>query len=272
MPILRRTVPVAATVTCAALMLVACGDDSDDTARSDSPTTTSSSASTEFCDASLAIELAPEPEIDFESATEDEIVAAVSGFGADVMRPLADDIVATAPPAIAADVDALSAAIDDLAGGDLQAMDTPEVGAASERFDAFVDDECGWTSLSVSATDYAFTGIPAELEAGPTRFRLTNDGLEAHEVLILRRNPGTDQPIEELLSLSDDEAFALVTPVGNPAFATPGGSESVAFDLTPGAYIALCFIPVGMVDESSVPAPDALPHAAHGMTVEFTVG
>jgi hypothetical protein len=267
----QRASRLAATVTCTALLLAACGDDSNTTAVPDETPAASGQASTGFCDASLAIEQAPEPEIDFESATEADIVAAVQGFGAEVMRPLADEIVAAAPAAIDAEVEMLSAAIDDLAAGNLEAMDSPDVQAASDTFDAFVDDECGWTSLAVSATDYTFTGIPDAIDAGPTRFRLTNDGQEAHEVLVFRRNTGTDQSIEELLSLSDAEALDLVTPVGNPAFATPGGRESVVFDLTPGSYIALCLIPTGLVDENSVPATVAPPHAAHGMTAEFTV-
>lgn len=267
----KRAAWVAATIASAAVLLGACGDDSDTTTLPDDTPASGGAETTGFCDASLAIELASEPEIDFESATEAEIVAAVQGFGAEVLRPLADEIVATAPATVTTEVETLSAAIDDLAAGKIEAMESPDVQAASDTFDAFVDEECGWTSLAVTATDYAFTGIPDAIDPGPTRFRLTNDGQEAHEVLVFRRNAGTDQSIDELLALSDEEVFGLVTPVGNPAFATPGGSESVVFDLAPGSYIALCLIPAGIVDETSIPAPDALPHAAHGMTREFTV-
>ncbi len=267
----KRAARLAATIASAAVLLAACGDDSDTTTVQDETPPASGEEATGFCDASLAIELVSEPQIDFESATQAEIIAAVQGFGAEVLRPLADDIVATAPAVVAAEVETLSAAIDDLAAGNLEAMERPDVQAASDTFDAFVDDECGWTSLAVTATDYTFTGIPDAIDPGPTRFRLTNEGREAHEVLVFRRNTGTDQSIDELLALSDEEVFDLVTPVGNPALATPGGSESVTFDLEPGSYIALCLIPTGIVDETSIPATDALPHAAHGMTREFTV-
>ncbi len=267
----KQAARLAAAIACATVLLGACGDDSNTTTLPDDTPAASGETTTRFCDASLAIELASEPEIDFEAATEAEIVAAVQGFGAEVLRPLADEIVATAPAAVAAEVETLSAAIDDLAAGNLEAMSNPDVQASSDTFDAFVDDECGWTSLAVTATDYTFTGIPDAIDPGPTRFRLTNEGREAHEVLVFRRNAGTDQSIDELLALSDEEVFGLVTPVGNPAFATPGGSESVVFDLAPGSYVALCLIPTGIVDENSIPAPDALPHAVHGMTAEFSV-
>jgi len=56
--------------------------------------------------------------------------------------------------------------------------------------------------------------------------------------------------LEEPLSLSQAEAFELVNPVGNPAFATSGDGEAVAFDLAPGLYIALCLTPTGLVDDN----------------------
>src|SRR5690606_9824843 len=119
----KRAARLAATIASAAVLLAACGDDSDTTTVQDETPPASGEEATGFCDASLATELVSKRRIAFASSRHAEIIAAVQGFGAEVLRPLADDIVATAPAVVAAEVETLSAAIDDLAAGNLEAME-----------------------------------------------------------------------------------------------------------------------------------------------------
>ena len=60
-------------------------------------------------------------------------------------------------------------------------------------------------------------------------------------------------------------------------FASPGQSGYTATDLSPGRYIALCFLPTGATPEAMAEAEasghemETPPHAMMGMTHEFTV-
>ncbi|MGH9137147.1 MAG: hypothetical protein ACRD0G_08880 [Acidimicrobiales bacterium] len=188
------------------------------------------------------------------------------------MRPLGDDVVASAPDEIADEVEVLSAAIDEVAEtGDFGAFETPEAAAADDSLNEFVADECGSATVDVTAADFRFEGVPEHVGAGPVTVRLTNEGNELHEFALFRRNDGVDQPVEELLQLPDDEVLQLVTPVGEPVFAAPGDEDSATYDLESGEYVAVCLIPVGTTSEDAEPTPDAPPHAAEGMVAEFTV-
>ena len=109
-----------------------------------------------------------------------------------------------------------------------------------------------------------------------TVITFSNVGSEFHEMAIMRRNEGTDAPVDELLMLPQEEASALVTNVGG-AFAAPGTTGYTIVDLEPGKYIVSCFVPTGMTpaafDEMMAggPEPDGAPHAMNGMVAEFEV-
>ncbi|MGH9213054.1 MAG: hypothetical protein ACRD2C_20645 [Acidimicrobiales bacterium] len=128
-------------------------------------------------------------------------------------------------------------------------------------------------TVTVTAAEYSFDGLPDTLDAGETTFELVNEGQEVHELIVYRRNDGTTQPVEELLTLPDDQVLELVTPVTTVEqfTALPSETATGAVDLDPGDYIALCFVPVGLTDFESEPPAGAAPHAAHGMVAEFTV-
>lgn len=122
------------------------------------------------------------------------------------------------------------------------------------------------------AVDYGFEGLPDRLDAGSTRFELVNEGAEAHELALFRRNDGVTQPAEELLSLPEEEVSKLVTQVtrGEALTALPGRSASDTVELRPGRYIAVCLIPVGTRNFDTEP-PSGPPHAARAMVKEVTV-
>lgn len=271
-PSLRTAVAALAVAT---LVAAGCGDD-DDTADAD-PTdeadgsgTAGGSGDEAYCAATLAVETAPEPEIDFPTATEEEIAAGMQDWADQTLRPLVDDVVAVTPDEIREDIEVMTAAVDQVAAGDPSAFDVPDVVAASNRVHAYDLDTCGWTSQAVEATEYSFADIPDEMAAGTTSFEFSNEGHEVHELILVRRNDGVTETAEELLALPEDEAMAKVTMLGAPAFAPPGSSDYKVVDLEPGDYIAVCFIPMGMTGVDG-PPPDGPPHFTQGMVAEFTV-
>jgi hypothetical protein len=265
-------------VAIVALIATGCGDDDSDSA-DDSEADAAPAASTgdgsnveAYCDAVLDVETAPPPGIDFESATPEEQAAALRAYATDTMQPLVAEALAAAPDEIADEGEVASEAFAEMAEtGDFAVMDEPGTVAAFETLHAFDLDNCGWTRQDITATEYAFAGLPDELEAGPVSFELSNDGTELHELQLFRRNDGVTEPVEELLALPEEQVMSKVTPVGSGAFAPPGESDYMVVDLDAGDYIALCFIPTGMTSEDQPPAPDAPPHAAHGMAAELSV-
>ena len=270
----RRLALVALAV--AGLLAAGCGDDDDTdssgTTASDEPAAESASTGTDgYCDAALAIETAGEPEIDFESATEEEIAATMKGWAADTLRPLADDLLAAAPDEVEASLDVQSAALDEVAEtGDFTAFETPEVVAASETSHAYDLDTCGWQTVAVDAADYSFAGLPDEMDAGVVSFELTNGGTEVHEMVLLRKNDGVSETFDELLALPEEEAMEKVTMVGMAGPVPPGEPAYGVVDLEAGEYMAVCFIPVGTVSFDG-PPPEGPPHMMQGMVHQLTV-
>jgi hypothetical protein len=264
-----------AAVAIVALIAAGCGDDDESDSSSGGAAPAGAPAGSDvdtYCDAVLGMETAPEPDIDFETATPEEQAAAIRSYATDVIQPLVADAVAAAPDEIAAEGEVASGAFAEMAEtGDPSVMEQPDTAAAFDTLHAFELENCGWTRQDVTATEYAFAGLPDELAAGPVSFELGNDGSELHELQLFRRNDGVTEPVERLLALPEEEVMSKVTPVGSGAFAPPGESGYMVVDLDAGDYIALCFIPTGMTSEDQPPAPDAPPHAAHGMVAELTV-
>lgn len=225
-----------------------------------------------YCDASLAIETAPEPEIDFETATPEEQAEAAKTFATNDLLPLADEVVATAPEEVAGDVAVLVGALEDVAEtGDFAAFETEEAEAASKRLHEFDLESCGWNAVDVTAVDYSFEGVPDAIDAGVTSFEFANDGEEMHEMVLFRKNDGVDLSAEELLELPEEEAMTMATFVG-ATFGEPGSSdEYLVADLEAGDYAMVCFVPTGVTSEAEFETADGPPHFTHGMVAELTV-
>jgi hypothetical protein len=114
--------------------------------------------------------------------------------------------------------------------------------------------------VEVVATDFAYQ-MPDTIPAGPTRFRLVNQGPDFHHIQLVK--------LEEGRTMAD---FAALDPhgpapswavlVGGPNTPLPGGGISEGIlDLAPGTYVAICVIP----------ASDGVPHIAKGMVHPLTV-
>lgn len=274
----RTMRPALAGVAVAALIAAGCGDDDDPdtgagtTAEGSAEASPAAADGDAYCEAALATETVPEPDIDFENATPDEFAAGFRDWASTVMRPAVDDYLAVVPDEIADDAAVASAAVDELAEtGNPGAWESPEVAAAADRLHAYDLDNCGWSQVPVTTTDYAFDGLSGGLPAGVTSFELANDGNEVHEIALVRRNEGDTTPVEELLELPDDEFARAATFVGVIGPTNPGDDDYGVVDLEPGEHIALCFIPTGMVDQFAEGAPEGPPHMVHGMITEFTV-
>ncbi|MGH9212714.1 MAG: hypothetical protein ACRD2C_18900 [Acidimicrobiales bacterium] len=264
----------------ALLAAAACGDDDSDTTAAedaDDSADADEAAGSDtdldaYCEAVLALEMAPPPDIDFATATPEEIAAGLQAHAADTMRPLADEVLAVAPDELADDLDAMDGALTELeATGDIAVFDQPEAAEASDRLHSFDLDNCGWTTTDITATNYAFDGIPDELPTGVTSFEMTNDGTDVHEFVLFRKNDGVTQSAEDLLALPPEEALQQVTQVGFQDLVSPGDASYSVVDLAAGDYVAVCFLPVGMTSEQEPPPADAPPHFTHGMFAEFTV-
>jgi hypothetical protein len=114
----------------------------------------------------------------------------------------------------------------------------------------------------VGLTDYTFTLPP--FTAGSTLVAVTNHGQEAHEINIVR-----------LKGISVDQFVSMISGPpqagGPPPFEFVGGFQGIMpgqtgwaqLDLTPGDYVAVCFIPST--------AHEGKPHFALGMVKGFTV-
>lgn len=140
----------------------------------------------------------------------------------------------------------------------------------TEVVDQFVVDECEFSSIEVTAIDYAFEADVDGLEAGQVAFDFSNDGTELHEMALIRINDDTTETIEELLELPEEEAEAKTTFMG-VSFAAPGENSTLYADLEPGRYVMLCFIPTGSTSFEEAETADGPPHFTHGMVKEFTI-
>jgi len=237
--------------------LAGCGDD----------TVKAGEAKAEFrdyCAKSLAIEVYPEPDVDFDSLSPDQAKAQTKTFAATLV-PLAEQVRGAAPAEIKTDIGVLVDATRQVSQtGDFETVfESPAVTQAEDRVHAFDLENCGWAKIDVSGKDYAFTGIPKKVEAGPVSFEFTNTGKEPHEFLLLRVNDGVKESVKDIVGLPEDQAGSKVTQVGG-TFAPPGQGDYSVFNLEKGRYGVACYVPVGGGDEGP-------PHVTKGMHAEFEV-
>ncbi len=115
--------------------------------------------------------------------------------------------------------------------------------------------------VSVVATDYRLA-MPTSLPAGPTTFRLVNQGRELHQLYLARLAAGKSAAdlVKAMEAGGPPPSWAV--DVGGPNGVNPGGTApDVTLRLTPGHYAALCIIP----------SADGVPHVMKGMYADVTV-
>lgn len=268
----------AATAFAAALAvsgLAACGSSGSSAtkAKSDTtsaPTTTAGTQSVDTaCQAWLSTDeaVAKGPESSGEAPP---TPAQLKAF-ATMLQPNVGKFADAAPAKISKSVTALSAIVDNAAKGQgLADFDPsgPKLGEPLTAIEGWVHTSCGFTSLDVMGKNYSFSGIADKVKAGPTSIKFMNMAKdEQHEAVLLKINPGASFTAKDLAAALKKDSNAAeqqygkdVAPAGNVS-AAPGQTSYVTVDLTPGEYVAACF----------VGADSGKPHAQLGMVTPFTV-
>lgn len=184
----------------------------------------------------------------------------------DIVESTLEAARAAAPEDVRAATDEV---VEALLVGDVEALP-----ASHAELVRFMQDNCGYETLALAATEYAFGGVPETVPAGIYVIELANIGVELHSMYIGRVKDRVTETLEEFLAMSPAEGSQLMTDVVDIVVAP----DEVGFwivDLSPGRYIALCFLPVGATPEHMPEIEagtfDALRHHTEGMSAEFVV-
>jgi hypothetical protein len=193
----------------------------------------------------------------------DEVTAGLEGLKADAPEEISSAVTGMA--------DALLEPVANLDEEAFFAATTSEAYTEDTAvIDGFVLDECDFSSIEVTAIDYAYEADVDGLEAGQVAFDFSNEGTELHELALIRINDDTTETVEELLELPEEEAMAKTTFMGI-SFAAPGEGSMMYADLDAGRYVMICFIPQGSTSFEEAETADGPPHFTQGMVTEFTV-
>jgi hypothetical protein len=239
------------------------------------PTPTNRAIGAALAALAIAATAACEADSDTMSAEACDAYAAAQGsfFGDPAQMGPAFAAFADAAPGALADeaqvlADAAAASLDDPG-----AFEAPEVSEASAAIGDAVFDDCDTVAaVDVEGVDYAFGGLPEQIDAGRVAFRLENatDTGQPHELVVVTGTEG--QSAEELSDLPMDELMMQARPVAVAFVDEPGGSATTLVDLTPGSYLVICSLPV--MEDGAEPSSDEAPHdthADHGMVATLTV-
>jgi uncharacterized cupredoxin-like copper-binding protein len=112
----------------------------------------------------------------------------------------------------------------------------------------------------LALVDYAFN-FDKPLTAGRHTIKVTNPAAQDHEIQLIQLAPGKtladmQQWIQKMAGPPPGKA------VGGIASMKPGTTNYFDVALTPGEYVAICFVP---------DSKDGKPHFEHGMARQFTV-
>lgn len=135
-------------------------------------------------------------------------------------------------------------------------------------------------AVEITAVDYRFEDLPAELEAGATLSLRNGSDVEVHEAVAMRLADDEDRASDELVALPEAELGALFSAPPSLVLVAPPGEEGFAAlgDGTlsePGRYLLLCFIPIGADAGAYLEALEAnpgQPPAVPGGPPHFTAG
>lgn len=118
---------------------------------------------------------------------------------------------------------------------------------------------------TIGLQDFSFT-FPSGFNGHGT-YGVTNLGAQVHEMELVKLKPGItpDQVKEAILGPAGSAPSSgppPVTSAGGSGALDPATTGYVSLDLSPGTYMALCFVPDVQTHE---------PHVAEGMIASFTV-
>ena len=118
------------------------------------------------------------------------------------------------------------------------------------------------SDVAVSMKEYTFE-VPTELKAGTHTFKVSNQGAQPHEMLLLKLAEGkTMADVQAALSNPESGGPPPGDMVGGALAIGPGMRSWSTLELTPGNYVAICFIP---------DSGDGKSHLEHGMMMPIKV-
>jgi hypothetical protein len=275
-PIRQRRWTTGGVALLVAATVAACGSDDDggedssaaETSAAESSAAESGADPAEFCEAAVDLEAGfasgPGPD---ESAPPEEQQAALEEFSA-MMEPLLAEVEETAPDEVADAVTTATGLVrEGLSGNDPSVLEGPEFQQADDDIDDYMLAECGYEQIEATGVDYEYEGLPDTVPAGVVAVTFVNEGEEMHEIGIARINDDVTEPVEQLLSLPEEEIFSKLELKG-VTFTAPGESETSFLRMDEGRYGAACFIPQGTTHMESM--GNGAPHFTLGMVAEFT--
>ena len=115
-------------------------------------------------------------------------------------------------------------------------------------------------NATMTLVDYGFQ-FSQPLAAGRQTIRVKNTADQAHEVVIVKLQPGK-KPSDVLAWMEKMEGPPPGAPIGGTTPMARGEENIITVDLTPGDYGLICFVS---------DAKDGKPHVAHGMLSQFTI-
>lgn len=247
----------------AALAVTGCSDDDGEgtstQAAGGSADASSPGADLEaFCQGVLDYDATPKP---MGGETGEPSAEDVAAYGEELAEPVRA-ILDNAPDAAADAAATLHHLQQSLADGDASGLFEPDTVEAVGTIETTVAEECGHTAVTVTAVDFTFEGIPAELPAGVTTFVMPNETTadEEHVMLIARVADGQTLTPEQFVA-DPEGSFAAIELLGE-TYAPAGSTGGVTLDLPAGEYLMIC--PVAH-DETSPP------HFMLGMIAAVTV-
>jgi hypothetical protein len=279
---LYKILAVAASAIALALGAAGVASASADTTE---PPTDSAPAHTEHAETpgTLAVDGSAEatsPEAEEFCAAEIAVEAAVNSGDEAAIGSAIESLTAAVPDEeVGAAVEAVLATFEE--GG-------PEFEAAYAEVIDWMKANCGYAEIDVTASEFEFAGVPAEVPAGPAIISLENAGEQVHEFAVLQVNEDVTLSAEEIAALPEEEVMALGPTVAF-AFTFPGSVGYGTADLAPGRYVGVCYLFDGatpdvlmQLEELGVDGPeDTIPadagieigdsHYTLGMVHEFTV-
>ena len=96
--------------------------------------------------------------------------------------------------------------------------------------------------LEFAAREYAYEGVPQAMRHGRVAFTMNNEGEQAHEMVLYRRNAESEGDFEAVLSEGEQGTqAALITAVS----VAPESSYTFVADLAGGRYAMVCELRTG---------------------------
>jgi len=116
---------------------------------------------------------------------------------------------------------------------------------------------------TVQMVDFAFA-FPPDIQAGKQTWKVVNNGQQVHHLVLLKLHEG--KTMDDVMAwMENEEGPPPADEAGHVGSMSAGEENFVDFNLTPGDYVAICFMPDHAEDG------DGAPHFVHGMMQSFTV-